>query len=288
MPDATPFVSIVVPTYNRNDLLCRTIECLLKQDYPTYELIVVDQTRTHDRSTKEFLDEAKQRIKYFFLERPNVSAARNFGFQQSRGDIILYFDDDMEVPTDVLRRVTKRFEDERVDGLTIKIIEGEAALPASTGSRLLKARLFGGQFMSFRRRVFEAIGGFDEWFAAQPVPSGEDSDFTYRAVRHGFRLWLDEGIVVRHCGKQASGGCERYRLQANSDTSDADVLSGLVIIWKNKSPGPLGAANAFWRGYHAYALNLAVVRSGLRGLRAKNARFFRLFRQVLGKPWLLP
>jgi FkbM family methyltransferase len=286
MPAPLPLVSVVIPTYNRNELLCRTIQYLLNQDYDNYELIVVDQTREHEPETQQFLESVQQRIRYFFLARANVSAARNFGYEQSRGEIIMYFDDDMEIPPDVLRRVAQCYQDESVDGLTIQVLQDDAPFPDAGSPILKRVKVFGG-IMSFHHKVFERIGGFEEWFAAQHIPSGEDADFSYRAVQSGFKLFLAQGIVVRHCSNQASGGCERLRLGNKTDgVSDTDAFTGLAIYWKNKKPGPIGAAVAFWRGYHAYVFNLSLFRTGFARAFSKNARFLRLFRQVLQKPWL--
>lgn len=284
-PATVPFVSVLVPTYRRNDLLCTTISCLLDQDYPSYEIIVVDQLPEHDEATRTFLDSVQSRIRYFVLDRANVCVARNFAYEQSRGDLIYYFDDDMEIPPDAIRRIAEVYQDPTVDGLTVTVLQDRT--PFSQGERpgLHRTSVFGGQFMSFRRKVFETIGTFCEWFGAQRIPSGEDADFTYRAVQHGFKLFIATGIAVRHCGNQASGGCERRRL-AGSGISDTDMFSGMVVYWRNRKRSPLGLVRAFWRCYHAYVLNLNLLRTRFKDCRTKNARFFRLFRQVLREPWL--
>lgn len=281
-----PFVSVLVPTYKRDELLCNTIRCLLGQDYSACEIIVVDQCPEHDRATRDFLLSVQDRIKYFVLDRPNVSAARNFAFQQSRGDLIVCVDDDMEIPHDVLSRVVQAYSNEEISGMSLTILQDDSSLKSAEREGFIRTIHFSGQFMSFRRKVFDTIGGFYEWFGAQRIPSGEDADFTYRAIQHGFKLFVNQAIAVRHCGNRAMGGCERTRLGMAKEVSDVDMFSGLVVYWRNRAPGFRGSVAAFWRGYHSYVLNLELIRKLFRGSIAKNRRFFRLFSDVLKEPWL--
>ena len=50
-----PIWSVIVPTYQREKVLCETIEYLLGLSYPHYELLVIDQTRRHEKETEQFL-----------------------------------------------------------------------------------------------------------------------------------------------------------------------------------------------------------------------------------------
>ena len=59
-----PFCSVVVPTYQREQVLCDTIAYLLDLSYPHYELIVVDQTPLHEPQTEQFLQQVMPRIRY--------------------------------------------------------------------------------------------------------------------------------------------------------------------------------------------------------------------------------
>ena len=106
-----PSISIIVPTYQREAVLCSTLADVLKQDYPDYEVIVVDQTRTHQPETQAYLDsliEADQ-IQYYPLSWASLPGARNYGVERSRGDIILFIDDDVELPEGYLQAHAKVF-----------------------------------------------------------------------------------------------------------------------------------------------------------------------------------
>lgn len=91
-------VSIIIPTYNRKELLTETIDSILKQDYKNWECIVVDDGGSDDTSIvmNEF-SLRDSRIRYY--KRPDelikgANACRNYGFRLSKGDYIQWFDDD--------------------------------------------------------------------------------------------------------------------------------------------------------------------------------------------------
>ena len=95
--DQFPFVSVVIASYRRRDLLRSTISHILKDPYPWYEIIVVDQTEEELPADGVLgnLGKSGREVRYFHLAKANLSAARNLGIQQSRGEIILFCDDDI-------------------------------------------------------------------------------------------------------------------------------------------------------------------------------------------------
>ena len=91
-------ISIVIPTYNRAQLLVKTLYSVLAQTYVYWECIVVDDGSTDD--TKEIINgfmAQDARIKYF--KRPKAykaggNGARNYGFTKCKGQFVQWFDDD--------------------------------------------------------------------------------------------------------------------------------------------------------------------------------------------------
>lgn len=90
--------SIVVPTYNRADLITKTIDSICKQTYKNYEIIIVDDGSTDN--TEEILKPLlNDNIKYFKKENGERAAARNYGAKLAKGDYINWFDsDDLMLP----------------------------------------------------------------------------------------------------------------------------------------------------------------------------------------------
>ena len=89
-----PLISVVIPTYNRADLIPKAIQSVLDQTYQNWELIIVDNYS--DDGTKEVVDSFKDpRISMLLLPRTgSVAASRNMGVQHSKGEWIAFLDSD--------------------------------------------------------------------------------------------------------------------------------------------------------------------------------------------------
>lgn len=93
----SPLISVIIPNYNRGDLLPETLDSLLGQTYPVWEAIVVD-----DGSTDNSLEVGKQyaakdaRIRFILRNREPSGApvCRNIGFEASTGNYIIFLDSD--------------------------------------------------------------------------------------------------------------------------------------------------------------------------------------------------
>ena len=94
MTDATPLVSVIVPTHNRVSLLSLTLLSVLRQEGISLEVVVVDDGSTDDvRSAVEQLGDARIRL-LRHETRLGVSAARNVGVAAATGTWIAFLDDD--------------------------------------------------------------------------------------------------------------------------------------------------------------------------------------------------
>ena len=82
-------VSIIMPTYRRQGVIADTVEKILAQTYPHWELIIVDND---GRMSAQFGDE-RIRI-YRHTKRASAAYARNQGLQYAQGDLVCFFDDD--------------------------------------------------------------------------------------------------------------------------------------------------------------------------------------------------
>lgn len=217
----TPSVSVIVPTYRRERILCETIQQLLQQDYPDYELIVVDQTPEHELETEKFLQNHEDKMRYFRLEPPSLPGARNFGVSQARGEIVIFVDDDVRVQQNWIRCHARHFADPDIGGVSGKVIE-EGIPEVDTGeinrvtkwgrvignrssSLLTEVEWASGGNSSFRHSLISQIDGFDESFAGNAL--FEDVDFSFRLRRLGKRIIFDPEAVIWHLS-HAQGGCE--------------------------------------------------------------------------------
>ncbi len=89
------FFSIIIPVYNRSHLLGETIDTVLNQSHPDFEIIIVDDGSTEN--IKKVLDikySNESKIKYFHKQNEERGAARNYGLKHANGDYAVFFDSD--------------------------------------------------------------------------------------------------------------------------------------------------------------------------------------------------
>lgn len=92
-----PFISVITPTYNRENLISRAIESVLNQTYKDFELIIVDDGSTDN--TKEIVksfQEKDNRIVYIYQENRGLSSALNKGLSVASGKYIAFLESDDE------------------------------------------------------------------------------------------------------------------------------------------------------------------------------------------------
>lgn len=109
-----PFVSVIIPTYNRAKMLGLTIESFTGQDYPKelYEIIISDNNSNDN--TRDVVAEWQAKspvpIKYIFEKRQGVHYARNSAAKIAKGEILYYTDDDMIADTRLIEEIVKVFD----------------------------------------------------------------------------------------------------------------------------------------------------------------------------------
>ena len=200
--------SIVVPTYQRRDLVTRVVSALFVQTRPPLEVVVVvDGSTDGTADALRALGGQRADVALRVVEQENsgASRARNEGARLARGDLVLFLDDDMIAAPDLLDRLHSAHAD-GADAVLGHIPLAAGSPPSflargleewartryerllASGGALTPADLLTGQ-LSVRRDVFESLGGFDERFTEGGAFGGEDTDF-------GRRLFDTEHRVV--------------------------------------------------------------------------------------------
>jgi len=107
-----PKVSVIIPSYNRGDIVAKTIDSFINQSFNDYEIIVVDNNSTDN--TREVIEKmiklSPVKIKYILEERQGVHWARNRGAKEANSDILYFTDDDMEADKNLLEEIIKVFD----------------------------------------------------------------------------------------------------------------------------------------------------------------------------------
>lgn len=106
--DANVKISILIPTFNRADLLGATLQGVANQTYPEWECIVVDDGSTdHTQSVVQKFQAADARFKYLVRPANAIKGAptcRNIGLAQAQGDYVMFFDSDDLLPATALAK----------------------------------------------------------------------------------------------------------------------------------------------------------------------------------------
>jgi len=105
-----PLVSIVLPAYNAEKFISTTIESVLNQGYNNIEVLIVNDGST-DATEKLIVSKRDIRIRYFNQENKGVSAARNVGLANMKGDYFCFLDADDVLPPNSLEARLKVFEE---------------------------------------------------------------------------------------------------------------------------------------------------------------------------------
>jgi glycosyltransferase involved in cell wall biosynthesis len=242
-----PFVSVVMPTRNRADMLKRAIAALEAQDYPNFEIIVVDNGSTDE--TPQVIADAP-RARALVNPIPGVSLSRQKGIEAAKGSIIAMCDDDTVPKPDWLRHlVEKLVSDDKialVGGLTInhgfqgvRVNKGRGKIGRNGTITLLEdptdSDYFASMNTAFRRDVFLMIGGYDPFYRTGGF---EEPDLAMRMKAIGYTIAYVPEAVLDHYHTSVS---HRRRFAFyNSD------LMRLYFVMKHLRPRGLGAWLSFW------------------------------------------
>ena len=110
----TPQVSLIIPTYNRERVLCDTIRYALKQDFGNYEILVIDQTEKHSPETCLFLQSLPEKVRIIHFFPASLPGARNRGVLEARGEIVLMIDDDVIIKEDFINQHLRYYQNPEV------------------------------------------------------------------------------------------------------------------------------------------------------------------------------
>jgi GT2 family glycosyltransferase len=240
----TPFVSVIVCSYNGAKTLAQCLESLGRIDYPNYEVILVDDGSTDDTPAiaARFPD-----VRYFHQTNHGLSHARNHGAAVAKGEIFAYTDSDCMADPDWLYYLLSTLFSGAyagVGGPNVSPPAGNwvqacvAAAPGGPSHVLLTdtvAEHIPGCNMAWYRWAFENIGGFD----AEYHKAGDDVDFCWRVQQAGHEIAFSPTALVWHYRRFT---LRAFRKQQEGYGEAESMLRFKHLIFF----GPTGTAK--WRG----------------------------------------
>ncbi len=196
---------MIIPAYNRANVLPRAIKSVLNQTFTDYEIIVVDDASTDDTGAVARNSDGPLRVICHELNR-GPAAARNTGIRAARGAYVAFLDSDDEWLPGKLARQIGLLEglgtsynaccSGRILTHPVLGYSWERHLPAQehwTRYLLINGCDFGGSTMVARRGVFEHTGLFDE-----NLPRYEDWDWLLRYVADYDLAIVPEPQAIKH------------------------------------------------------------------------------------------
>ncbi len=261
-----PLVSVIIPTYNRESHLRRTLEALAAQSLPAeqFEVWVVD-----DGSTETSLAIVDRKLPfglhYLRQDRKGPTAARNLGAEQSYGELLVFLDDDISLAPGSLAALAEACRTaERT------VIFGSLIAPAQSPATVY-ARLAGASppqaetqdhdlpyfycltgLLAIRRDAFFELGEFQD--PTGGWPNWDDVDFGYRATQAGYHLRRSAKAVAEHWDYAAASlaaACSRWQRASHSAARLLNKYPQMQTVlpmftdkrpisWATDSPGLVG------------------------------------------------
>lgn len=248
----SPLVSVIIPVYNCVEYLQRSLESVLSQEGADLEIILVDSSTNISVGQTEVVSDV--RVRRYIQEPRGVSAARNLGIQQARGEYIAFQDADDEWLPEKLKMQLSAFRRHPDAGLvftdTMMFRDGEvlqramnrhmlsewSASHASESSNVHYGRLYAELLTQncmntssvvVKRSVLEECGVFDEQFKV-----GEDYDVWLRIARSYPMIFIDRVLCKYRVHSDGLSGGEEVRglrwLEAHLAVREKHRRLGLV------------------------------------------------------------
>ncbi|HSE61334.1 MAG TPA: glycosyltransferase [Candidatus Saccharimonadales bacterium] len=228
-----PLVSVVVPAWNEEVGIMRTIKSILANGYRNVEIVVVNDGSTDDSRmiVEDFITrhgaayrKGGRDIRHYYKPNGGKGAALNYGIKHCKGDIILTMDADSALAPDALSKLVEYFRDPHVSAVVgqVRVANTKGRLVGNIqkleylfGFYFKRSHcvmgaeyIYGGACAAFRRKsTFEYFGLFDE------KNKTEDIEMSMRTKFHGLRSIFAEDVICYTEGAASYMGLINQRLR---------------------------------------------------------------------------
>lgn len=194
-------VSIIIPTYNREEFISGAVDSVLQQTYDNFECIIIDGG-SQDSTQKILNSYQDDRICLKFRESPQgIARARNVGIKLACGEFICFLDDDDRMRPTAVETLVEAIRDQPSDCAGVYCARCHLdesgnphvlEVPDGRVHELENANIGGFSCTMIRRAIFDRLGMIDESF-----PACEDSDLWSRIFSDYFLLGINEVLYNR-------------------------------------------------------------------------------------------
>jgi len=198
-------ISVIIPVFNAEKTIKKTIESALGQEYKNFELIAVNDGSTD--STQQILEKFGKKIKIIRQKNQGISSARNNGAKKAEGEIIAFLDSDVVVEKNWIEELVKTFfADDSIFAVSGKLgAKTNGSLASDFFSFTISSSSFQGYNIAFKRKDFLEIGGYNN-----KIKYCEDPELIWRAFNAEKKFAIAEKALSFHEPYSLKG-----RLKAN-------------------------------------------------------------------------
>lgn len=202
-----PYFSIVIPVYNKEKFVAKTIKSVLEQTFTDYEIIIVNDG-SNDQSEAQILALKNNRIQYYSKINEGVALARNFGIEKATSDYICFLDaDDFWYPNflETMQRFTSELPEQKVFAAAIEIetknntIPAHYSIPKKSDFEIVnffdasqKECVLWTSSVCIHKSVFDQVGTFDP-----KIKYGEDTEMWIR-IGLEFPMVFIQKVLARY------------------------------------------------------------------------------------------
>ena len=251
-----PKVSVIIPTYNREEFIVETINSVLNQTYKDFEIIVVDDGSTD--KTKQKLEPFKSKIKLIEQKNSERAVARNNGVKNSSGEYTAFLDSDDIWTEDKLEKQVELLDSRpdavltygqclRINEQGEKIKSAKRQLEGFSGEvfeNLLMRNFIASPTPMIKRKYFEKTTGFQTKY----IPY-EDWEFWLRFSLIGKFYFLEQPFAYYRIHKSQSVKlvqAEKIEKVTSLLLEDSFKLKENIDTVKNKSLGLANLRFCYW------------------------------------------
>lgn len=202
----TPHVSVIIPCYNEQEVVCKTVDSILTSYYPNFEIIVVD-----DGSKDKTLEKlntwfgSNKKVKIYSIANGGKAHALNFGISKSRYDFIVCLDADTIFAQNTIKNLMRHFQNDGVGGVAGNVQLGNNRnlltvfqkmeyifsqnFDKSAQEGLDCITVIPGAVGAWRKSVLLSVNGFESDTLA------EDTDTTIKVLKSGYKIKYDKNAI---------------------------------------------------------------------------------------------
>lgn len=226
--EATPSVSVLIPAWNEEVGIIKTIESVLNTSYPKLQVVVINDGSTdgtHEKVTgflaDRKLDAGNPEARLDYIKIPNGGKAKalNRALMKAHGEIIITIDADSIMAPHAITNLVRRFGDSQVGAVAGNVVIGNRRKPIEwmqeaeylygfffkrADSVFNSVYIIGGAAAAYRRTVLQEMGGFDHDIIT------EDIEMSTRIIRYGYKTcYAADAVIYTECPSDLKGLCNQ-------------------------------------------------------------------------------